>query len=138
MSQPSNSGRPRKPHRAPLATEHALQCALMDYLPLAARMGVYWFSIPNAGKRSPGAVAWFSAEGLRAGVADLCFLLPEGKCAWLELKRSPRHKQTLEQITFGQVCAKLRHPYAVAHSFEEACSILREWDVLPPPKETQR
>lgn len=124
--------------KLPFATEHALQCALLEYLSLTARMGIYWFSVPNAGKRSPGTAAWFSAEGLRAGVADLCFMLPNGKCAWLELKRSRKHKQTMEQFAFSEICAKLGHPYAVAHSFDEAVTILRQWEVVPSPKEKPR
>src|SRR5436190_7429207 len=86
--------------KKPLATEHALQCSLIDYLDLTARPNVYYFAIPNAGKRTPYAGAQMRAEGLRAGVADLIFMLPDGRCCWLELKRSPRQKQSIEQNYF--------------------------------------
>lgn len=122
----------------PLATEHALQCALLEYLDFAARWDVYYFAIPNAGKRTPFAGAKMRAEGLRAGVSDLVFMLPGGRCCWLELKRSPKQKQSIEQSYFQEICRVLDHPHAVAHSFDEAVTILREWDVLPPSKEKPR
>lgn len=122
----------------PLATEHALQCVLLDYLLLTARRDAWWFAVPNAGRRSPYSGARMKAEGLVAGVADLCFMLPAGKCAWLELKRSPREKPSPEQRQFEEVCRALGHPYAVAYSFDEAVTILREWGVLPPSKEKPR
>ena len=124
--------------KKPLATEHALQCSLIDYLDLTARPNVYYFAIPNAGKRTPYAGAQMRAEGLRAGVADLIFMLPDGRCCWLELKRSPRQKQSIEQNYFEEICKLLDHPYAVAHTFDEAVEILRRWGVLPLLKEKPR
>lgn len=124
--------------KPPPATEHALQCALVDYLALAARKDVYYFAVPNAGKRTLAGGARMKAEGLRAGVSDLVFMLPGGCCRWLELKRSPKQKQSIEQNYFQEICRVLDHPHAVAHSFDEAVAILRGWNVLPPSKEKPR
>ena len=121
--------------RKPLATEHALQCSILEYLRLNARKDAYWFAVPNAGKRSLPVAIRMKAEGMTAGVADLCFMLPDGKCAWLELKRSPREKQTLEQIGFGDICDALGHPYVVVHSFDDAVHTLHRWGVLKPKGE---
>lgn len=116
--------------KKPLATEHALQASIIQYLALKARREVYYFAIPNAAKRSPRLAARMKAEGLKSGPADLCFMFPKGRCAWLELKRSSKHKQTLVQNEFGEICFSLGHPYAVAHSFDEALDILRQWSVI--------
>lgn len=124
--------------RKPLATEHALQSSILEYLRLNARKDAYWFAVPNAGKRSFAQGTWMKAEGLTAGVSDLVFMLPGGKCAWLELKRSPKQRQTAEQIIFEEICKDLEHSYAVAHTFDEAIAILREWGVLPSTKEKSR
>jgi hypothetical protein len=122
--------------KKPLATEHALQCALIEYLSVRVRKDreVYWFAIPNAGKRTLAGGARMKVEGLTAGVADLCFMLPDGKCAWLELKRSRKQKQSREQLYFQDICAVLEHPYAVAHTFDEAVETLRGWGILQPSR----
>ena len=111
------------------ASEHALQVSVLEYLAVNAQPWAYWFAIPNAGKRSWRTAKQMKAEGLTAGVADLCFLLPCGEVLWLELKR-PGEKQTAAQIVFQGVCESLGHPYYVARSFDEAIAILRRWRVL--------
>jgi len=115
-----------------LASEHSLQVSLLEYLALNAQPWAYWFAVPNAGKRSWRTAQQMKAEGLTAGVADLCFLLPSGKVLWLELKRD-KEKQTAAQIVFQSVCESLGHPYYVTHNFDEAVKILRRWRVLKGP-----
>jgi hypothetical protein len=110
-------------------SEHTLQAKLLAHLDAAARPGLYWFAIPNAGRRSLRVGANMKAEGLRSGVADLCFMLPAGRAAWLELKK-PGNYQTIEQKGFQAICERLGHPYAVAKTLEQAISILRSWEVL--------
>ena len=115
------------------ASEHALQVTLLQYLALNAQPHAYWFAVPNAGKRSWRTAQQMKAEGLTAGVADLCFLLHNGQVLWLELKRD-KEKQTPAQIVFQSVCENLGHPYYVARSFDEAVKILRRWRVLKDSK----
>jgi hypothetical protein len=111
-----------------LASEHSLQTSLLEYLTLYAPHA-YWFAIPNAGKRSWSTAKRMKAEGLTAGVADLCIMLTSGRVLWLELKRG-KEKQTPAQIVFQSVCENLGHAYYVARSFDEAISILRQWRIL--------
>jgi hypothetical protein len=111
-------------------SEHTLQVRLLVYLDEHARRDTYYcFAIPNAGRRSLRMGASMKHEGLKSGVADLCFMLPAGKAAWLELKK-PGNYQTLEQKGFQARCERLGHPYAVAKTLEQAIGILRSWDVL--------
>jgi len=109
--------------------EHDLQAGLIRYLKLHARTDVHYFAIPNAAKRSWQTAAKMKAEGLSAGVADLCFMLTGGRAAWLELKIK-NEKQTDEQLAFEQICNALGHPYMVARTFDTAVAILRSWRIL--------
>lgn len=112
-----------------LASEHNLQAGLMQYLKLHSRTDVFYFAIPNAAKRSWRVATAMKAEGLTAGIADICIMFLGGKAAWLELKIG-NEKQSDEQIAFEYVCETLGHPYAVARTFDEATAILRRWGVL--------
>lgn len=109
-------------------SEHNLQVRVLDYLKLAAKPNLYWFAVPNAGRRSLRMGGIMKAEGLRAGVADLCIMMPGGCVCWLELKK-PGNYQTLEQRGFEARCKSLEHPYAVAKTLDQAISILRAWGV---------
>ena len=112
-----------------MTSEHTLQVKLLALLDATAKPDLFWFAIPNAGQRSLRMGARMKHEGLRAGVADLCIMLPEGRSAWLELKK-PGNYQTIEQKGFAARCARLEHPYAVVKTLEQAIDVLRTWGVL--------
>ena len=86
-----------------IPTEHEEQRALCRYL---RQKGLAYYAIPNAGRRSLGAASWARAEGLRAGVPDLCVLPPrsDGGPIWIELKRqsggrtSPAQAEWIERL----------------------------------------
>ena len=111
------------------ANEHDLQVGVLEYLKLNAKPDVYWFAIPNAGKRSWQGARRLKAEGLTAGVADLCIMLPGGRVGWLEMKSAKGTRSDM-QIFFEDVCEHLDHPYTVASTFEDAVAILRRWGAL--------
>jgi hypothetical protein len=106
-----------------------LQVLVLDYLVVKARPDVFWFAIPNAGLRSLRMGARMRQEGMRAGVADLCLMLPFGRCAWLEMKAN-KGRQSTEQKGFEARCQRLGHPYAVAKSFDEAVEFLSKVGAL--------
>ena len=122
----------RQPLNMPVAQylrateEHTLQMAVLQHLRIAARPGVFAFSIPNAGKRSPQQASRMKREGMMAGVADLCVMMDEGRTGWLELK-SDKGKQKEAQREFETLCAFLSHNYAVCRNLYEAIDILRTW-----------
>lgn len=115
-------------------SEHKLQTQLMEYLTVKGRRDLFWFAVPNAGMRSLRVGAMMKAEGLRPGVADICFMLPGGKAAFLEMK-TESGRLSPHQEGFKHRCEMLGHPYRVARSLDEAIEVAREWGVLrdPPP-----
>lgn len=111
------------------ATEHKLQVALMDYLRIAGRPDLHWFAVPNGGHRHIAEANRLKAEGVRSGTPDLCFMLPDGKVAWLEMKTA---KGTLgpAQKAFRDIARRLGHHWGMAKSIDDAIVHLREWGVL--------
>jgi hypothetical protein len=109
-------------------SEHALQNQVLGILAIHGKR-CYPFAIPNAGKRSPAMAARMKAEGLTAGIADLCIMLPDGRTGWLELKT--RHGGlSKSQRDFADVCRALGHSYAVARSLDDAIDRLKMWGAL--------
>jgi hypothetical protein len=104
-------------------SEHQLQALVLKYLADQAAEHVFAFAVPNAGQRSFRMAARMRAEGMLAGVADVCIALPHGRVAWLEMKAS-RGRQSLMQKTFEARCRRLGHPYTVAKNFDEATRFL--------------
>lgn len=110
-------------------SEHLIQRALIQYLTINARSEIFYFAIPNGGLRNIRVAQMMKAEGLRAGVADLCFMLPEGRCAWLELKAA-KGQLSDQQHGFKTRCRELGHFWAMARSVDEALPHLVAWNVL--------
>jgi len=116
-------------YRKGLLSEHRLQVMVMQHLGLHAVKEAYWLAVPNAARRSMGLAARMKKEGMRAGVADICIMLGDGRVVWLELKTA-KGKQTSDQLEFQKVCEALGHPYLLAHSLDEAMNGLRAAGVL--------
>ena len=57
-------------------------------------------AIPNGGKRNPREAANLKAQGVKAGVPDICLPVPRGGCASLhiELKRRQGGRPTQAQL----------------------------------------
>ena len=104
--------------------EHDLQKAVLQHFEITKRRGVKMFAVPNAGRRSLRMGARMKAEGLTAGVADLCIMLPLGRVAWLEMKTA-KGRQSLPQKAFQADCMALGHPYCLARTFDQAVEFLR-------------
>lgn len=116
------------PHR-PDVSEHQIQVALCEYLDVNAKPEIFYFAVPNGGLRNIRVAQKMKAEGLRPGVADLCFLLPHGRCAWLELKAA-KGSLSDQQHGFKTRCRELGHLWAMARSVDEAIPYLAAWNVL--------
>ncbi len=140
MSRPSRRAKTKLPSTLSvaqyrrLAHEHDLQVSVLRYLALNARSDVYWFAIPNAGKRSWRAAATMKAEGLTPGVADLCVMLPGGRVAWLELKAAKGRPSAMQQ-GFAEICRRIKHRYCLVRDLPEAIDVLRKWNVLRSQRE---
>ena len=75
-------------------SEHDEQCALFAWA--AANEAAHpelccMFAIPNGGHRHPAVAAQLKAEGVRAGVPDICLPIARGRfhSLWIEMKRKP-------------------------------------------------
>lgn len=110
-------------------SEHKLQTEVLTHLTVAGRRDIYWFAVPNAARRSLRTGARMKAEGLKAGIADICIMFPGGVASWLELK-TPRGTHSIYQKGFQAICNRLNHRYALARTFDEAVDVLRSWNAL--------
>lgn len=83
------------------------------------------FAVPNAGKRSVGALLYYKAEGLESGVPDVCIPVPAGNYhgAFIEFKR-PGGKLTDRQKVWTSRLAANGYAVSVQYSAEEASSWL--------------
>ena len=63
------------------------------------------------------------AQGMVAGVADMQYLLPQGRVAFIEFKNEIG-KQGTEQKKFEEVCLSLNIPYFICRSLEEFKKII--------------
>jgi len=61
--------------------------------------------------------------GVVAGVADMCYLKPEGKVLWIEWK-TEIGKQSNEQKEFEKVCRELGHEYVIVRSEDEFLQVI--------------
>jgi len=63
------------------------------------------------------------AMGVIAGVADMCFLKPEGKTCWIEWK-TETGRQSPQQVSFEKLCRSLGHEYHIVRSEAEFLNII--------------
>lgn len=110
-------------------SEHKLQNKVLTHLVVAGRRDIYWFAVPNAARRSLQLAARMKAEGMKAGIADICIMFPRGITSWMELK-TPRGVQSIHQQGFQAICERLGHRYALVRTFDEADTVLRGWGAL--------
>lgn len=109
--------------------EFSLQTFAVDLLRLGAAPKVIWFHCPNGEARSPRTGARLKRMGVRPGVPDLCFVLPGGQSAFLELKSGSGHL-TQAQRQFRDAAADAGAKYAVANNPDGVTTVLREWGAL--------
>ncbi len=103
-------------------TEARLQYEIVMW---AQEKGYYCFHCPNGEKRDGRTASKLMAMGVKAGVTDLIFILPEGKTLWLELKLR-NGKLSKSQEKFKTVLIHRGHNYLEirADSLEEAVCYL--------------
>jgi len=119
--------------RVRASPEHTEQCALFRWaeyqshsyaMPELALM----FAIPNGGLRSKATAAKLKAEGVKAGVPDLCLPVARGEYhgLWIELKAG-RNKPTPAQGAWHGHLSAQGYRVAVCYSWEAARDVIEEY-----------
>lgn len=107
------------------ASEHALHMAVAEWLGYQPHI-VWWTVDQTALHGRHGAT--LKRKGVKPGVADLHFVLPDGRLACIELK-AEKGRQTPSQIDFQERIKNSGAFYAVCRSLEEVQGTLKGWGV---------
>ncbi len=108
--------------------EHLVQKAICEYLDMRK---IFYFAIPNGGKRSMTEAGRFKAEGVKSGIPDLCLLM-SGIAFFLEVKRPRTDSNPAGRLTENQkiMIEKLEDAgsdTAVVYCVADVISILIDW-----------
>ena len=108
--------------------EQQLQQAVVQHLRLRAEPGVFFWSVPNEGKRGYVNAAALKAAGMTPGLPDL-HILKAGQLYCLELK-APGGRLSPSQRLVGARMEECGAEISVAHSIDEALVTLEYWGIL--------
>lgn len=107
--------------------EHNTQCALTEYC-YYNYPNEPWFSVPNAGARSPRAGLYYKREGLRKGVLDFMFLVPRKGYHGLIMEiKTETGRLTPEQKWFVEAFEKQGYLVKIPRSIDQAISAVKEY-----------
>ena len=86
------------------------------------------YHIPNGGMRHKATAARLKAEGLKAGVPDICLPVPMGKYAglYVELKVG-KNKPTKLQQEWLDTLASYGHKAVVCYGWEDAMKVILDY-----------
>lgn len=108
--------------------EEILQRQVVSFLNVTAP-DCLWFAVPNGGYRTKAEAGIMKAMGVRAGVPDLCFVLKDGRAAFIELK-AEMGRQSPTQALFQADCEFRGIPYAICRSLVEVHGALNAWGCI--------
>ena len=108
--------------------EHQDQVALFKWMGKAVafipQLAVA-YAIPNAARRSPRQGARMKAEGLRAGVPDICIPAPIGKYCGLYIEmKAGKNKPTEAQLHWIEALGIVGHRVEVCYGEQAAKDII--------------
>lgn len=109
--------------------EHDLQVACINYFRMQYReYASMMFAIPNGAKRSARTGAYYKAEGLMAGVADVILLLNNDRHNALCLEfKTKTGKQSESQKAWQAEAEKYNCRYEVVRTFDEFKDIIDDY-----------
>lgn len=106
--------------------EHALQCAVRQFLNLALPPAIDWTANAAGVPVHIRTANMMKAAGVRRGWPDLQFLFPDGVTRYIELKAGA--SLSSEQRAFRHRCQSIRSDiWAVCRSVDEVADTLRAW-----------
>lgn len=114
-----------------LKTESQEQIALFQWVNLQSHkypLLELLYHIPNGGKRDIGTARKLKAEGVRAGIPDLCLPVSKGEYhgLYIELKAG-KNKPTANQCEWIEKLSKQGYYVAVCWGFEECRKVLIDY-----------
>lgn len=115
-------------------TEEAIHKAVVQLLMLCAHPRLVFFHCPNGEARSEKTGGKLKAMGVLAGVADINFVLPDGKAAFIELKTS-KGRQSVEQKEFQRRVEAAGALYEICRSSDDVRRALGRWGALRTPQQ---
>lgn len=106
-------------------SEHSEQCAFVEWLKWNH---IPHYAIPNGGSRSRIEAARLKAEGVSAGVPDLCIPVARGKAhgMYIEMKYG-KNTTTAEQKEWISYLVMAGYACAVCYSADAAIAAVREY-----------
>lgn len=109
--------------------ETSFHISVVSFLKLAVSPeDAIFFHPANGEVRDIRTAAKLKAMGLLAGVPDLVFILPNGLCAFLELK-APGGKLSQTQKAFRTKAEAMGCKYAVAYKMEDVVTALEYFGI---------
>jgi len=109
-------------------SEAALQTHVCKLLNAYARHDICWFAVPNGERRDPKTASRLKQQGVRAGAADLCFVI-DGLMVGLELK-TETGKPSKAQLGFREDLERAGGRYCCAFGLNEAIAALIDINVV--------
>jgi hypothetical protein len=110
-------------------TEHKLQAQVKQFLLYCLPFDVAWTSVDHAAAMSLRRGAERKAQGVKAGQADIRFVLPpHGRSAEIELKTATG-RVSPAQRDWERAVTNAGGLYAVCRSVDEVAFVLRGWGV---------
>jgi len=110
--------------------EHLTQKAICQYLDMR---GVMYFAVPNGGKRNLITAKKLKAEGVKAGVPDLC-VIHDGQAYFLEVKKPKTLNSGKGQLSKAQkvMIERIKEAggeVAVVHSVADVIEACIDWHI---------
>ena len=112
-------------------SEHDEQVKVVRWCRSAGKIlfkDLFVYSIPNAAKRGYQSAAWLIAEGLTAGVPDLCIATPRGNygALYIEMKYG-KNTLTDDQKRVIPLVSKSGNKCVVCYSAKEAIAEIEKY-----------
>lgn len=109
--------------------EERLQMALVQHLIIRGQKNAIWYAVPNGIPASRRTGGRFKAQGMKSGIFDLAFVLPDGRAAFLEMK-APSGRLSPTQKQFQEQLVEMKIEHAVVSDLDTALRILEAWGVI--------
>jgi hypothetical protein len=122
-------------NKMPIQTESAEQQALFEWA--ALQSGKYpelalLYHVPNGGSRNKVEAARLQAEGVKAGIPDICLPVARGgyHALYVELKRQDGGRVSEFQKAWLEALAREGYRAVLCRGWEEASSAIKEYLTL--------